>query len=123
MRRQVSYVNLITVAFLAVVILISGCTPLPPIKPFKDFKEIAGTWEGPLFTHKGKEIPHTTTIRADGTYTKKNPYGIFNGTLKLTSDGKAVTTKEETFTLHEGGGERVLSFSTPRGFGQFTPAK
>ncbi len=78
MRRQVSYVNLITVAFLAVVILISGCTPLPPIKPFKDFKEIAGTWEGPFITNRGREIPGTTTIRADGTYKKKNPYGIFN---------------------------------------------
>ncbi len=123
MRRQVSYVNLFTVALLAVVILMSGCTlSLPPIKPIKDFKEIAGTWEGFFITGKGRTIWGTTIIRADGTLTKKGPRGIINGTLKLTNDGKAVT-KEGTFTLHEGGGKRVLSFSTSSGSAQYKPAK
>ncbi len=111
------------VGLVAIVILIGGCATMPPVKPIKDFKDIAGTWEGSFITHSGMEIPYISTFREDGTYTSKRPGRTDNRTLKLTKDGKAVNTREGTFTLHEGDGKRVLSFSNPRGSGQYTPVK
>jgi len=125
MRRQVSYVSLFTVLLLAAVILMSGCSTLPPVKPIKDFKDIAGTWEGSFinFASGGRETLGTRTITADGTHTTKMGVRVINEKLKLTKDGKAVNPRDGTFTLHEGGGERVLSLRYPHGGGRYTPIK
>ncbi len=112
---------------MAIVILLTGCAAtLPPVKPIKDFKDIAGTWKGSYFNNNsGIEFPGTRTIRADGTLTIKGNVGrnVRNDTLKLTKDGKALTSGDGTYTLHEGDGKRILFYSTPRGSGQFTPTK
>ena len=123
MRRQVSYVRLFTVLLLAAVILMSGCSTLPPVKPIKDFKDIAGTWEGPFITNSGREITGIRTITADGTYTSKMGVRVINEKLKLTKDGKAVNSRDGTFTLYEGGGERVLGLRYPHGWGKYIPIK
>lgn len=124
MKRSVCLVTLISL--LAVVILISGCTTaLPPLEPIKEFKDIAGTWEGSYTNDRtGRVFPGTRTIRADGTISVMNTNGasVDSGTLTL-KDGKAVNSTDGTYTLHQGGAERILLYTTPRGSGRFTPAK
>ena len=125
MRRQVSYVSLFTVLSLAAVILMSGCSTIPPVKPIKDFKDIAGTWEGSFrhFRSGGRETLGTRTITADGTHTTKMGVRVIDEKLKLTKDGKAVNPRDGTFILYEGGGERFLVLRYPHGSGKYTLIK
>ena len=124
MKRE-THIGRIAALLVAIAVLLTGFgETLPPVKPIKDFKDIAGKWEGPFITNRGREIETTRTIKENGTSTTKSRGRvIISETLKLTKDGKAVNSREGTFTLHEGDGKRVLTFSNPRGSGKFTPMK
>ena len=68
-------------------------------------------------------MPGWVTDDRDGTHTTKMVARVINEKLKLTKDGKAVNPRDGTFTLHEGGGERVLILRYPHGRGDYTPVK
>jgi tetratricopeptide (TPR) repeat protein len=120
---------LIAVAF------VWACTTLPPIQPIRDLNSIAGKWEGIWYSSLGID-PMSLTIRQDGTYEGIVPPGSnlaikfgthFVGTGKL-SKGTYRFKSQKTgmtgvYTLHEGGGRRVLvSVSDDgRARGEFEP--
>ena len=105
---------------LIVVAFVWACATLPPIQPIRDLNSIAGKWEGTWHGPLGAD-PFSITIKKDGTWESIVPadsnlarkFGTrFVGTVNL-SEGKCRFKSQTTgmtgiYTLHEGGGRRVL---------------
>lgn len=116
-------------AILLVGIAMAACaSSLPPAVQVQDLRMIAGKWQG---TGKGPAgtSARALTIREDGDYESvvSSPGGGFTkyeGVLRLRA-GKIVWLSRTTggsgiMTLHEGGGQRVLSGQSDNGSVTFT---
>lgn len=116
-----------------VVTLACACAtlpPLPPAQPIRDFKDIAGKWEGTVYSMRlSASSPVTVIIREDGTgdtiYPQGSPFFPYSDqghsfVKRELVEGKIRsqnTTIGETgiMTLHEGGGKRVLFYKSDNG--------
>jgi len=122
-----------------VVALACACATLPPAQPIRDHKDIAGKWEGTIFSTTLGSSPIVLIISEDGTRESIVPQssafwpfsdqGRFLGTWELV-EGKIRTITKTTgdtgiFTLHEGGGKRVLVYRSDDGYtrSECTPAQ
>jgi hypothetical protein len=123
-----------------VMALACACATLPPAKPVLDLKDIAGKWEGRIYSTTGSwSSPIVVIIKEDGTGEAIVPQSsplfplsdkgrflqkreLVEGKIRTTS-----TTSGETgiFTLHEEGGKRVLVYRSDDGKtrGEYEPAK
>ena len=123
--------------FSFVVAFAFGCATLPPIQPIRDLNSIAGKWEGTWYTPVGAD-PISLTIRQDGTWESTVPpnsilarrFGTHISGTGTLSEGKyrfksQTTAMTGVYTLHEGGGRRVLVIVSDDGKsrGEFEPAK
>ena len=113
-----------------VVALAFACAAtLPPAQPIRDHKDIAGKWEGTIFSTTLGSSPIVLIIREDGTRESIVPQasafwpfsdqGRFIGTWELV-EGKIRTITKTTgdtgiFTLYEGGGKPVLVYKSDNG--------
>ena len=122
-----------------VVALACACATLPPAQPIRDHKDIAGKWEGTIFSTTLGSSPIVLIIREDGTRESIVPQGSalwdisdqgrFLGTWELVK-GKIRTTSKTSgetaiMTLHEVGGKRVLVYRSDDGYtrSEYTPAQ
>lgn len=99
--------------------------PLPPAVEVRDLKVIAGSWSGTLSGPTlGSPVGFTLTTQEDGSWEGYSSAVLggrnrFEGNMSL-RNGKIVsfsrtTGRTSTFTLHEGGGRRVLNGLTEDG--------
>jgi len=116
-----------------------ACATLPPAQPIRDHKDIAGKWEGTIFSTTLGSSPIVVIIREDGTgesiVPESSPFfpysdqGRFYQTRELV-EGK-IRSKSKTsgetgiVTLHEAGGKRVLIYRSDDGYtqGKYEPAQ
>ena len=114
----------------ALALLATACTSLPPTKPITDGKMLVGIWKGTLST-RGASHDYTFTIKDDGTYVGTSPTlnpSRTDGTWRVV-DGKAVwksatTGRTGTLNLHEGDGRQVLRLLGDEGItGELTRTK
>lgn len=93
-----------------------ACTSLPPAQSARDLRTVAGKWEGTFTSTKGFRGPATLTVREDGNWEVFIPNLTPNpraGGMTRVEGGKyrwesKTTGRTGTWTLHEGGGRRVL---------------
>lgn len=84
----------------------------PVATSINDARAIAGTWDGTARV-SGSTFPYKLTIKPDGTWSAVTPQRTFEGRYTV-KDGKAnwvsdTTGSAGTWTLHEGGGQRMLA--------------
>jgi hypothetical protein len=124
----------LVVVLAAVTVLMAACVSLPPAKPVTGVAQIAGKWQGSGITRGGARfVIENMTIRPDGTWeltvpTAANPGPRFVGTVRMV-DGKLrsrseTSSRDSTWTLHEGEGRRVLRIVNDDGSssGEVSPA-
>jgi hypothetical protein len=98
-------------------------------KPIQDFKDVAGKWQGTLYSTDGWSSPYTIAINEDGTgdaivpqdstifpYSDKGRFPMERKLVdgKLRSKNK-ISGDTGTMTLFEGGGKRVLDYISDNG--------
>jgi hypothetical protein len=108
-----SMLTLRYVAVLGLIMVLVGCTTVPPAKPIATFGEIAGTWEGQYVLPSGELGPRWEhTIREDGQMRFKRFELPVEGTRQLQlGDGKAMYDSmfwSGVLTLQEVEGRRIL---------------
>ncbi len=98
-----------------------SCATAPPFRPIGDIKEIVGKWEGTASFDYAMSGPATLIIYESGAYESnmfqyrigsRQPDARSSGTGRL-SEGKFDIGGSQTYTLHEGGGKRVLIYAGP----------
>jgi hypothetical protein len=123
----------VVVVVAAIAGVFAACASLPPAQQARDVRSIAGKWEGAVQT-SGRSFPATLTIREDGTWEAmvlgtSNPGPRFVGTVAVLAGQyrwkSEINRVSGTYTLHEGGGERVLVARRDDGqtVGEYRPAK
>ena len=114
--------------------MMTGCAALPPAQPAHDLTNIVGKWEGFVLDARRQPFyPSTLTIRPDGTFENHVPslgsQERFVGTVGVIDEQfrwkNATDGRTGVFTLHEGGGKRVLisDGGGTVGSAQWEPAK
>lgn len=106
-------------------------------KPIKDFKDVAGKWEGQMFSTDGWSSPMAIIIAEDGSgyslVPQDSPVFIYSDNGRFAVERSLVDGKIRyknssgdtgTGTLHEEGGKRLLKIITDNGKqkGEFEPA-
>jgi hypothetical protein len=108
----------VIVAFLFVVVILSGSATAQPAIPIADAKALAGKWVGTA-TSPRVNSPYELTVHEDGTWNSvvpNIPPGKFTGTLQVTK-GKATAhsdTSKITYdvTLSEREGKQALQLTS-----------
>ena len=129
MNRPMTLRSLMTALTLAAAALVTACSSLPPAQVATDTKVLVGKWEGYAVLKGGHSREATLQVFDDGSFVSSvSGWPDSRGTVKV-ADGKYRYHSETrniggTFTLHEGGGERVLVGLSDDGHsGEYRPGK